>query len=144
MSKLTLRGDALKVAAARLGILASEESKQQPITHEEARRRRRAAVNTLWARLAEEYPAVIAPQNHAPRHPLKIGVDRDIREQCPDVSLRTRDEFLRLYVGQPRYLHLLTKPGAVRLGSRRQPNRHHHRGSSTERSRAAGAARGAQ
>ena len=52
--------------------------------------------------------------NHAPLHPLKIGIDRDIRERCPDVSLRTRNESLRRYVGQPSYLRLMTKPGAVR------------------------------
>src|SRR4051812_46721354 len=115
MSKLTLRGDALKRAAERLGIPAAEEQKEPQITPEEARRRRRAAINALWARLAETYPAAIASRNHAPLHPLKIGIDRDIRERCPDVSLRTRDEFLRCYVGQPSYLRLLTKPGAVRV-----------------------------
>src|SRR4051812_37283735 len=115
MSKLTLRGDALKRAAERLGIPAAEEQKQPSITPEEARRRRRAAINALWARLAETYPAAIASRNHAPQHPLKVGIDRDIRERYPDVSLRTRHEFLRRYVGQPGYLYLLTKPGAVRL-----------------------------
>jgi ProP effector len=115
MSKLILHGDALKVAAAQLGIPAPEEPKQPPITPQEARRHRRAAINELWSRLAKEYPAAIAPRNHAPLHPLKIGIYRDIRERYPDVSLRTRNEFLRRYVGQPSYLHLLTKPGAVRL-----------------------------
>jgi ProP effector len=116
MSKLTLHGDALKVAAARLGIPAPEEPKQPPVTvtPQEARRRRRAAINELWSRLAEEYPAAIAPRNHAPLHPLKIGIDRDIRERYPDVSLRTREGFLRGYVGHPGYLRLL-KPDAVRV-----------------------------
>src|SRR3954471_8495967 len=115
MTTLRLSGPSLERAAARLGIPAPNEQKEPQITPEEARRRRRAAINTLWARLAEEYPAAIAPQGHAPLHPLKIGIDRDIRERCPDVSLRTRHEFLRRYVGQPSYLRLLTKPGAVRL-----------------------------
>ena len=65
--------------------------------------------------LPKNIPRTIAPQNHAPLHPLKIGIDRDIRERCPDVSLRTRNEFLRRYVRQARYLRLLTKPGAVRV-----------------------------
>src|SRR4051812_5670891 len=115
MSKLTLRGDALKRAAERLGIPAAEEQKQPSITPEEARRRRRAAINALWARLAETYPAAIAPRNHTPLHPLKIGIDQDIRERCPDVPLKTRDGFLRRYVGQPSYQRLLTKLGAVRV-----------------------------
>src|SRR4051794_33737176 len=106
MSKLTLRGDALERAATRrgdaleraatrLGIPAPNEQKEPQITPEEARWRRRAAINALWARLAETYPAAIASRNHAPQHPLKVGIDRDIRERCPDVSLRTRDGFLR-------------------------------------------------
>jgi sRNA-binding protein len=116
MTKLTLRGDALERAAARLGIPipAPEEIKPQ-ITPQEARRRRQAAVNALWARLAEKYPAAITPQNHAPRHPLKLGINRDIQERCPDVSLRTRREFLRQYVRQVGYLRLLVA-GTARVG----------------------------
>jgi ProP effector len=115
MSTLRLSGSSLERAAARLGIPAPNEQKEPQITPEEARRRRRAAINALWARLAETYPAAIAPHNRASQHPLKIGIDRDIRERFPDVSLRTRNEFLRRYVGQPSYLRLLTKPGAGRV-----------------------------
>src|SRR3954447_6710343 len=104
MNKLTLRGDALKRATDRLGIPASEETKPPSITPQEARRRRRDAVNTLWTRLAEAYPAAVAPRNHAPLHPLKIGIDHDIRERCPDVSLKTRREFIRRYTKQIGYL----------------------------------------
>src|SRR3954454_25017025 len=104
MSTLRLSGSSLERAATRLGIPAPNEQKEHQITPEEARRRRRAAINELWSRLAEEYPAAIAPRNHAPLHPLKIGIDRDIRERYPDVSLRTRDGFLRRYVGHPGYL----------------------------------------
>jgi ProP effector len=114
MRTLRLSGSSLERAAARLGIPAPNEQKEPQITPEEARRRRRAAINALWARLAEEYPTAIALRNHAPLHPLKIGIDRDIRERCPDVSLRTRNEFLHRYVGQPSYLRLL-KPDAVRV-----------------------------
>jgi ProP effector len=116
MTTLRLSGASFERAAARLGIPAPEKPKQTPVTvtPQEARRRRRAAINELWARLSEEYPAAIAPRNHAPLHPLKIGIDRDIRERCPDVSLRTRDGFLRGYVGHPGYLRLL-KPDAVRV-----------------------------
>jgi sRNA-binding protein len=113
--KLTLRGDALERAAARLGMPAPEEQKQPQITREEARRRRRDAVNALWARLAEAYPAAIAPRNHVPLHPLKIGIDQDIREKCPDVSLKTRRQFIRDYVGQVGYLRLLVT-GTARVG----------------------------
>jgi sRNA-binding protein len=115
MSKLTLRGDALERAAARLGMPVSEEPKQSPITPQEARRRRRAAVNALWAQIAEIYPAAIAPRNHAPRHPLKIGVDQDIRELYPDVSLKVRRAFIRGYVRQIGYFRLLIA-GTARVG----------------------------
>src|SRR4051794_24881400 len=115
MSKLTLRGDALKRATDRLGIPASEEKNPPPITPEEARRRRQAAINALWARLAEKYPAAITPQNHAPLHPLKLGINRDIQERCPDVSLRTRREFLHQYARQFGYLRLLVA-GTDRVG----------------------------
>jgi ProP effector len=107
MSKLTLRGEALERAAARLGLPAPEEIKPPPISPQEARKRRRDAVNALWNRLAETYPAAIARRNQAPLHPLKIGIDHDIREQCPDVPLRTHREFIRRYVGQVGYLRLL-------------------------------------
>src|SRR3954447_15034195 len=115
MSKLTLKGDALERAAARLGIEAPKETKPPPITPEEVRRRRQAAVNALWARLAETYPAAITPQNHTPLHPLKLGINRDIQERCPDASLRTRREFLRQYVRQVGYLRLFVA-GTARVG----------------------------
>src|SRR3954452_15070595 len=114
MTTLRLSGSSLERAATRLGIPAPNEQKEPQITPEEARRRRRAAINALWARLAETYPAAIAARNYAPLHPLKIGINQDIRERCPDVPLRTRDGFLRRYVGHTGYLRLL-KPGAVRV-----------------------------
>src|SRR4051794_26527598 len=107
MTTLRLSGASLERAAARLGIPAPEEPKQPAITSQEAQRRRRAAIVAFHRRLAADSPNTFAPPNHAPLHPLKIGIDHDIRERYPDVPLKTRRAFIRSYVQQVGYLRLL-------------------------------------
>jgi ProP effector len=77
-----------------------------------ARRARRRAVKAFRSLLAEQYPSTFPGVGEAPRAPLKLGIDKDLRVSHPEVASRTVGRMLAQFTGRPDYLALLVVDAA--------------------------------
>lgn len=85
-------------------------------------KRRRSSAKRAWAQrmgkryrpiLCERFPNTFMPKGTV-KKPLKIGIDKDLCEACPDINPDHLKGAIRDYTSGPKYLMALTF-GAARL-----------------------------
>ncbi len=74
---------------------------------------KRIDTDKLRVVLVQRFPRTFAPR-HARKVPLKIGINRDLRLACPDMTRREIALALRSYTGGPTYISSLIE-GAGRV-----------------------------
>jgi ProP effector len=110
------------MATLTLRPTTAQPSKGPPgMSPEGARRARRRAVKAFRSLLAEQYPSTFPGVGGAPRAPLKLGIDKDLRVNHPQISSRTLGWTLAQFTGRPDYLALLVV-GAARIDLDGRPN----------------------
>lgn len=80
--------------------------------------------NVRWEKMKEveeilcrDHPKAFVPfQGDADKvYPLKVGIDKDIVLQHPEIDLAVLKSFLKHYVSMPRYLKICGRPGMPRV-----------------------------
>jgi ProP effector len=109
------------MATLTLRPTTAQPSKGPPgLSPEGAHRARRRVVKAFRSLLAEQYPSVFPAAGEAPRAPLKLGIDKDLRVRHPEVASRTLGRTLARFTGRADYLALLVV-GAARIDLDGQP-----------------------
>jgi sRNA-binding protein len=69
----------------------------------------------ILAELGRRFPRLFAMEAWEDHRPLALGMDAQLREQCPDIPKEDRLLALRILVGRRQYQVALSTSGAVRF-----------------------------